>query len=351
MAATSPHSGWACEEQRIDARTLTTSEAAAPASSATLPEPSLVPVTAGAPTSWGARLEDPFNRYYRSPLARLIVRVLLKANVPPHRLTVAQPLLAALAGYFVMFADAKNLALGAGLFELRSILARVEDTFGRSKAATEPACSAIPGMADRLSVFFLYAGIFWHFHLHPPPSGAWSQYISVNGVLLLALLQGAIRSFAADYYRRKYTSIFEHGHDETVSALRREVLTRGPNAPIFAHIDVFIGRIGHLCFEQEWFDPQRSPSPRSDESIQQLIRQRSSPAARIIGFLWGISNGEAFLSLVVLTLVMDQLWAGQLFFASAGVAWILGVILLNGWFIRSASRLSHPLPAPSLRNP
>jgi hypothetical protein len=334
----------------IDAGVQPTSDAATPALNATPPEPSLRPATAGAP-AWETRLADPFNRYYRYPLARLIVRALLKTKIPFRQVTVVQPVLAALAGYFITFADAKNLALGAGFFELRSILACVEDTFARTSAVPKPAGRGLPGMADRLSVFFLYAGIFWHFHLHPPPSGAWSQYISVNGVLLLALLQGAVRSFAADYYRRKYTSIFERGHDETVLALRGELLALSPKAPIFAHIDAFIGRMSHLCFEQEWFDPQRSPAPRSDEPIKQLIREQASPATRVIGFLWGISSGEAFLSLIVLTLVMNQLWAGQLFFASVGVAWILAVIGLNGWFTRSASRSSHPLPAPPLEIP
>lgn len=266
-------------------------------------------------------------------------------------MAVLQPILAALAGYFITFADAQNLALGAGLFELRSILACVEDTCARTSGVAKPSSRALPEMADRLSVFFLYAGILWHFHLHPPPSGEWSQYLSVNGVLLLAMVQGALRFVAADYYRRKYTSIFERGHDETVRELHSAILALTPKAPIFAHIDVFIGRMSHLCFEQEWFDPQRSQAPRSDEPIKQLIREQASPAARAIGFLWGISSGEAFLSLVVLTLVTNQLWAGQLFFASIGVAWILAVIGLNGWFTRSASRSSQPLPVPPLEIP
>jgi hypothetical protein len=59
---------------------------------------------------------------------------------------------------------------------------------------------------------------------------------------------------------------------------------------------------------------------------------------RLIAGLWSVSNGDAFLSMVVLTMLADQLWLGQLFFSTVGVVWIFAVILLNGWFIRGATR-------------
>ncbi|WP_437830159.1 CDP-alcohol phosphatidyltransferase family protein [Sorangium sp. So ce1153] len=283
-------------------------------------------------------MEDPFNRYYRYPVARWIVRALMRTPVTPNQVTLVQPLFAALAGYLVTSDDPRSLVAGALVFEVRSILDCVDGALARAKQLVSPAGHAIDGVADWLGVTFLYAGIFWHFHLHPPAGGPWSAFLSTNGILVLALAQAALRSFSADYFKLKYCSIFERGTDETVEALRRKIQALGPSSSFFAHFDVFIGRMGHLAFEHEWFDPERTQSSTGEEQAKQLIREESSPLTRLIGVLWAISNGDAFLSMVVLTLLANQLWLGQVFFATGGVVWIVAVIFLNGWFIRSASR-------------
>lgn len=292
----------------------------------------------GSPGVWKMRLEDPLNRYYRYPIARLIVRALMHTPVTPNQVTLVQPFFAALAGYLVTFDDPKYLAAAAVAFEVRSILDCADGSLARAKNMSSPAGHAIDAMADWLGVVFLYIGIFWHFHLHAPPAGAWSQYISVNGIILLALFQGAARSFASDYYKLKYVSIFETGRDETADSLRRKVLALGPKSSFFAHFDVFIGRMGHLSFEHEWFDPERSRSSTSDDHIKHLMREEDAPLTRFVAFLWGISNGDAFLSLVILSALFNQLWLGQIFFATLGLVWIFSVIFFNGWFVRSASR-------------
>ncbi|XXT17756.1 CDP-alcohol phosphatidyltransferase family protein [Sorangium sp. So ce429] len=283
-------------------------------------------------------MEDPFNRYYRYPVARWIVRALMRTPVTPNQVTLVQPLFAALAGYLVTSDDPRALVAGALAFEVRSILDCVDGALARAKQLVSPAGHAIDAVADWLGVTFLYAGIFWHFHLHRPPGGPWSAVLSTNGILLLALAQAALRSFSADYFKLKYCSIFERGTDETVEALRRKIQVLGPSSSFFARFDVFIGRMGHLAFEHEWFDPERTQPSTGEEQVKQLIREESSPLTRLIGVLWAVSNGDAFLSMVVLTLLVDQLWLGQVFFATGGVVWIVAVIFLNGWFIRSASR-------------
>ncbi|WP_437904513.1 CDP-alcohol phosphatidyltransferase family protein [Sorangium sp. So ce327] len=292
----------------------------------------------GVPGGWKMRMEDPLNRYYRYPIARWIVRALMRTPVTPNQVTLVQPLFAALAGYLVTFDDPRHLIAGALVFELRSILDCVDGALARAKRMVSPAGHAIDGLADWLGVVFLYAGIFWHVHLHPPPEGPWSATVSTNALLLIALLQGALRSFSADYFKLKYCSIFETGTDETADVLRRKIQALGPSSSFFAHFDVFIGRMGHLAFEHEWFDPRRSRSSTSADQVKQLIREEASPLTRLIGALWAISNGDAFLSMVVLTLLLNQLWLGQVFFATGGVVWIVAVIGLNGWFLRGASR-------------
>ena len=291
------------------------------------------------PVGWKIRLEDPLNRYYRYPLARrLVSSVLVKTPITPNQVSILTVFFAMAAGYMVTFDDPWHLVAAAALFEMRSILDCADGTLARAKNMTSPMGHAIDGVADWLGVIALYVGIFWHFSLHPPPSGAWSQYLSTNGILILAVVQAAVRSFAADYFKLKYCSIFERGMDETVEGLRRRVRALGPKSPIFAHVEVFIGRMGHLSFEHEWFDPDRSQGTAGEEHIKQMLREESSPMTRFVCVLWSLSNGDFFLTMVIATLITGQLWLGQVFFASAGLLWIFAVVLLNGWYLRNATR-------------
>lgn len=308
-----------------------------PPQATTRPASDGVSLPLGSPSLWKLRVEDPFNRYYRYPVGRLVARLLLPTPVTPNQVTLVQPLFAAIAGYLITFDDPTHLVLAAIVFELRSILDCVDGTLARAKNMTSPAGHAIDGAADWIGVMLLYAGIFVHFQRHPPDSSL-APYISTNGILLIALLQGAMRSFAADYYKTKYVSIFETGRDATVDALRRKVLALGPGSSFFAHFEVFIGRMGHLAFEHEWFDPMRSKSSLSEEHLAALARAENGPLTRLVATLWAVSNGDAFLSLVIVSAVLNQLWLAQVLFATVGVLWIAGVVGLNAWFVRSTVR-------------
>jgi phosphatidylglycerophosphate synthase len=204
-----------------------------------------------------AAFDDPLNRWYRYPLARLLVQWLVRTRVTPNHVSFVQPLFAGAAGYLVTFADRRHLVLGALLFEIRSVLDCADGTLARARGGGQPGGHAIDATADWLGTVFLYAGIYWHFRLHPAPRGFWSGHVSVGGVLLLALAQGALRSAAADHYKRKLA------------------------------------------------------------------------AGRILTLAWSVSNGDAFLSLVTLSILADRMWEAQVFFAAAGFPWILLLLLLT----------------------
>lgn len=297
-----------------------------------------------APGGWKRRIEDPLNTYYRYPIAKVIARALMSTPVTPNQVTMVQPFIAGVAAYLVTFNDWRYHVAAALTFEFRSILDCVDGTLARAKKMSSPSGHAIDGLADWLSVVALYVGIFWHFHLHPPAAGSWSAYLSVNGLLAIALFQGAVRSFAADYYKTKYLSIFSKGVDESKEALRAKLLALQPGASIFAHAEIFIMRMGHLSFEHEWFGMERarkvSDRAQDEEQVRLMAAEQSAPRTKFIGFLWSVSSGDAFLSFVILTLLLGQLWAGQLFFATFGIVWIFAVIAYNRHFVRSFERRS-----------
>lgn len=282
------------------------------------------------------RLEDPVSRFFRYPLARLLVCGLVRTSITPNQVTLIQPFLAAVAAWLIVSDAPWRLVLAAVVFEVRSILDCVDGTLARAKKLTSPCGHAIDGLADWLSVFLLYAGIGLHFQAHPPPA-PWSAPSVTRCVLGAALLQGAVRSFASDYYKQKYASIFEGG-DAAVESLRGGALAVGPGSGLFARAEALIGRIGHFVFERSWLEPGCNPASTTEAQVRELRRNASSPLTRFILGLWSISNGDAFVTLVCLSAALGKLWEGQVFFATFGVLWIVGVVALNGWFVRSAAR-------------
>jgi phosphatidylglycerophosphate synthase len=245
--------------------------------------------------------DDPLNRWYRYPLARLLVAWLLHTRVSANHVTFVQPLFAAAAGYLVTFADRRHLVLGALLFEIRSVLDCADGTLARARGGGQPGGHALDAAADWLGTVFLYAGIYWHFRLHPPVLGFWSCHISLRAVLLLALAQGALRSFSADHYKRK------------LAADLSEPSRKGASSPGASRVEAWIEYAERLLFEGGRAD-RPSPHPK---------------LARVVTLAWSISNGDAFLSLVTLSILADRMWEAQVFFAVAGFPWILLLLLLT----------------------
>jgi phosphatidylglycerophosphate synthase len=296
-------------------------------------------VVAG-PRGWKRRLEDPFNTYYRYPAALAITRALLPTPITPNQVSLVQPLFAAAAGWAVTHDDWRYHLAAVGLFELRSILDCVDGSLARAKNLSSPNGHAVDAIADWLGVVFLYLGIF-HYFWHHPPSGvaSWAAIL----VVASALLQGALRSISSDHFKTKLVSIFERKRDEGPTALREKLLALRQGASTFTQVDAFILWVSHLLFEGERFDHERS-QPLSDAAVRGMVAEESSLRTRLLGFGWSISSGDAFLSFVIVSIVAGQLWAAQVFFATAGWVWILGFLVYNVVFFRARRRAALVAP-------
>jgi phosphatidylglycerophosphate synthase len=294
---------------------------------------------------WKRQVEEPANRFLYYPIAHRLVRLLVKTPVTANQVTLVQPLIAAVAGYLISFGDWRYMVLGALTFELRSLLDCVDGSLARAKNASSPNGHALDALADWLGVVFLYGGIYAHFLFHPPPAGAWSAYLPMGAVIGVALFQGAMRSFAHDYFMRKFGSIFETGRDETVEDLRDKQRALSPDSPFMAKAEAWIGRCQHLSFQFEFFDVERSKSI-SGEQARVFAAQRSTPGMKLIQWLWSISNGDAFIRITVITVALGHafLWQLLLFWAGIGTLWIVAAMLLTSWFVKRATeRVSEPL--------
>lgn len=141
----------------------------------------------------------------------------------------------------------------AALFELRSILDCADGSLARAKRMSSPNGHAIDAMADWLGVVLLYLGIYHDLYFHTPEG---VLRVACMAVVSVALAQGAIRSFASDYFRRRPRHL-RALEDQGPELLRSKVLGLHSGG-LFAHIDVFIMRMGHLMFEFERFCPKSS---------------------------------------------------------------------------------------------
>lgn len=330
---------------------LAASPEAGSAGAPTLAPPTVTPPTLAealasirAPQGWKRRLEDPANTFIRYPLALALSRLLVRTSITPNQISFTQPAFAAVAGYFVSLGTYPTDLLAVLFFELRSILDCCDGTVARAKKLSSPNGHAVDALCDWLGVVLLYAGIFVRFNLHPPTeslavgSGTLLSWLGVNGVLCLAIFSGAARSFTSDYFRVKLTSVFERGQDDTLDTLRAKILALGPHSSFFDQAEVLIGRCGHLTFNFEWLTRDKALAASSAETVEALRREEQTPGMRALAFLWGLSNGDAFLTYVMVALLFGKLWLLQELYATVGVVTIVGFCVLSSMFISAAVR-------------
>lgn len=296
------------------------------------------------PVGWKRKLEDPANTFVRYPIALAMTRLLVRTPVTPNQISCSQPVFAGIAGYLVTLGDWRADLLAVLAFEMRSILDCVDGTLARAKKMSSPNGHAIDGLADWLGVILLYAGIFVRFNTHPPTAalgtdqGSLLGWLGVNGVLVLAMLSGGARSFTSDYFRVKFVSVFDAGRDDTETALRQKILALGPGSSVFAHAEVMIGRLGHLTFNHEWLTREKAAAPVVGDVVAALRREESTPRVKALGFLWSISNGDAFLTYVMIALLLDQLWLLQEIYATVGIVTMIALSIASSSFVKGVAR-------------
>lgn len=293
---------------------------------------------------WKLRVEEPLNRFVHYPLARVVVRLLVRTPITPNQVTMVQPAVAALAGYLISFNDPLYLVAAVVVYELRSLLDCVDGTLARAKNMVSSNGHALDSFCDWISAVLLYAGIYWHFVKHPPGAAGWSAYLPVSVVVALALINGGLRSFAADHYLQKYSAIFDRGRDEEVENVHDKLLARRSDPSLMAKWEALIAWGGHATFEFEFYDPDRSRPLNADE-VAELQRAQHQPLTRFVAGLWSVSNGDFWLTLTLASALLGVLWPAMVFFATAGFVWVALVVAFNTWFIRRTVSRAHLVAA------
>lgn len=289
---------------------------------------------------WKLQVEDPLNRFYRYPVARALVRVLVRTAISANQVTLVQPIFALGAAWLLQRTGHLPLIGAALLLEIRAILDCADGELARAKGTSSPMGHALDGLVDWLCVAILYVGLWLRFR-GMPDVAAGAVRFGPTAVMVVVLLQAALRSASADYFKQKYGAIFTTGHDPTEGVLAEKLrAAQASGATFLLKAEATIHRLEHLFFDLEWFRLDAHPHAASSDSGARhpLADARDAPATRTVGWTWALSNGDTFVSLVTLSMVCDRLWEAQLFFATIGPAWILAVLVANGLFLVKARR-------------
>jgi phosphatidylglycerophosphate synthase len=282
---------------------------------------------------WKDRMEEPLNRFYRYPVARLMVRALVHTPISANQVTAIQPFIAFVAAYCLTLPGHRGLLLAVLVFELRTVLDCADGTLARAKGTASPSGHAIDGICDWLSTVILHGGLLVRLQQMQLPATTFGVSLGVRAVLCLALLQAALRSFAADHYLNHLGPIFDRGRDESEAALRAKIRKATPG--FFAGAEIFIGRMGHLVLQGKWVgaDDAHGGSPEPHP----LHAFKDAPGTRALGIAWSLSSGDAYLSWLMLSFALDAPWQGQVLFATVGFAQILTLILVTAAWVRRRS--------------
>ncbi len=282
---------------------------------------------------WKDRVEEPLNRFYRYPVARLMVRGLLRTRVSANQVTAIQPFIALVAAFCLTIPGYRGLLLAVLVFELRTVLDCADGTLARARGTASPSGHAIDGICDWLSTVILHGGLLVRLTQTTLPATTFGISLGVRAVLCLALLQAALRSFAADHYLNHLGPIFDRGRDESEAALRAKIQKGTPG--FFAAAEIFIGRMGHLVLQGKWVtgdaddDGQAEPHP--------LHAYKDAPGTRLLATVWSLSSGDAYLSWLMLSLALDAAWQGQVLFATVGFAQIIVLVLVTAAWVKRRS--------------
>lgn len=282
---------------------------------------------------WKGRVEEPLNRFVHYPLARWVVRGLMRTPITANQITLFQPLLAALAGYLIMLGEPLQLLAAVAVYQVRSLLDCVDGTLARAKKQSSAYGHALDEACDLLSAALLHVGIYGYLRQHPPALEGLGAYGSVGLVVALAAGNGGLRGFAAGYYLRKLGAIFDRGRDEEVEDVRDKFAALKTDRRIMSRWAAAMAWWAHLLFEHERYHPERS-RPLNAEEVRAVQEARDEPLTRVVAAMWTVSNGDFWITLTLLGVLLDQVWPTVLFFATAGYLWLILSVVVSGWYVR-----------------
>ncbi len=249
---------------------------------------------------------NPADRAWRYPLARLLLPLAPGFLTPAH-VTVFHTVLGVGAAALVVRATPGSLAVAFLLYEVRAILDCFDGVLARARGLSSPLGRAMDQAGDSIAfaAFVIGAGMALS-----------RSYGVVFGATLafLATLAASCGTACWDYFRRRISSLIEHGRDEVEEEYIRVVAAHraeGGFARWFARVVATYQfgmlnprAMGRLNAEAARYDglvsrPHDPAEARVAERLRDMVR-RDDPALR--GALWqvGVTGGDSTFLLLTL---------------------------------------------------
>jgi len=145
-------------------------------------------------------LVEPINRYFHIPLARQLVKLLVKTPITPNQVTWASVILGLAAGYYFSRAEASSLLAGGILLEICMIFDCVDGQLARAKNLASDWGRIIDGIGDYTTGIAIVIGL-------------WIGYPQSGPALGIIALITILRSISYDFIKESMTARIKEGVD------------------------------------------------------------------------------------------------------------------------------------------
>ncbi|MBI4617939.1 MAG: CDP-alcohol phosphatidyltransferase family protein [Planctomycetes bacterium] len=242
---------------------------------------------------------DPLNRFYRYPLARLLVRPLVRTPVTPNQVTWLHMAVGLVAAWFVTRGTHGGLLVACVLYELRMILDCLDGVLARAKKIDSPFGRAADEAADIATFLALLVAIGFH------------ERSAGRGLAALPWIAAAFVTIAAiagayAYYRRKFSSALRTGtdavrgeflaHYERIRSGRGGVLSRLSFAIDWLELSVLSPGSASSWMREE--AEGRAKTGEVSEEVRSLIERSGSRRIRWVLVLVSLLCGDNALFLI-----------------------------------------------------
>lgn len=273
--------------------------------------------------------QNPADRLWRYPICRAVVGPFVRSPLRANHVTLAHTALGVSAGWLVSHGDTRSLMAAGALFEVRAILDCFDGVLARAQQRSSRYGRAMDQLGDSLAFVALMLGY----------GVALSRIYGVSVGASLALVTtwlAATSTSCWDVYRRRFSSLLVHGHDE----VEREYLqlsddyhARGGFALWYSwFVATYQAMIFHpgavarararAAGRATASDGALTDHDDHDASAARLreMARANDPTLRMAILRVGYTGADSVLVILTATLLLGQLWQGLVLGALYAVA-------------------------------
>lgn len=259
---------------------------------------------------------DPVNRFYRYPLAQLMLPLVLRTPLTPNHITVIHVLVAITSAWFVLRGTPTDLFTAAVLYEMRNVLDCLDGVLARARKTASLHGAVIDELADGLGFTVLLLACGFHLYTSASGSAAISQTALVFVFSVLMAMNYVLQ-------KNRFHAPLATGINEVELKLHERWNDVKMNPGVFMPRFVwFIERCQNALAIPFQFGRMmkavRNGSPLDTRETTFLISRAHDPKLLLLLMLMSISTGEYVIIILQIGLVLNDVagaFRAILFFA------------------------------------